>query len=238
MRIEDLYWLPEAPPDFNDRLKAVPALPQEEQWTALAALANTRMDFLRTQRLDTVASRLFANGLPRGLQTKPMRLAVLSSSTATQLLPALRVAALRRGFHLTCYEPNYGQYAQELRDKTSGLHAFRPNVVLFAFDAPHVTAGVHASESKEETRDELEAQLRGLSAVWTLAREEFCAQVLQQTILNRYAPLLGSNEHRLSSSPRQFVRTLNERLAVAADTAGVDLVDVDAHASVSGHKTW
>jgi hypothetical protein len=40
------------------------------------------------------------------------------------------------------HESACGQYWQELVDRNSTLHAFRPTVVLFAPDAHHLTAGL------------------------------------------------------------------------------------------------
>ena len=50
-----------------------------------------------------------------------MRLAVLGSSTLTHLLPAIRVAGLRRGIWVDAYEMDYGQYLKERRDPESDL---------------------------------------------------------------------------------------------------------------------
>ena len=237
MGVEDLYWLPEAPPDFNERLKAVAGLETEAQWPALVSLANHRMDFLRTARLDVQLRKIFP-APPNRSVAKPVRLAILASSTVTQLVPPIRVAALRRAIHVTAYEAHYGQYVQELRDKSSGLFAFKPNVVLFSLDAPHLLGGISAAMKSDEAEGELSARIAQLASYWKLAREAFGAQVLQQTVLNRFAPLLGSNEHRLPSSPRQFIRAINERLRDAADAAGVDLVDVDARAAEDGLRAW
>ena len=52
------------------------------------------------------------------------------SSTLTHLVPGIRVAGLRRGLLIEVYEAPYGTYRQELTDPASGLHAFRPTVVL------------------------------------------------------------------------------------------------------------
>ena len=88
----DLYWLPQVE-GWPQRLKALDRLEAGSvAWSELVALANTRMDFVRTGRLDHSLQRLFATEPPTGLDTKPVRLAILGSSTVTHLLPSLRVA--------------------------------------------------------------------------------------------------------------------------------------------------
>ena len=94
MTAPELYWLPEVP-DWNARAAA---LGEGPAWEALVALAQARMDFLRTAKLDRIATA--ATGAPGAL-----RIAVLGSSTVDHLLAGLRVAGLRRGLKLETYVP-------------------------------------------------------------------------------------------------------------------------------------
>ncbi len=239
MRLNDLYWLPEAGADWLPRLKAVGGQSDPlESWAALSQLANSRLDFLRTNRLDAVAGRRFGEAPPSGIQTKPVRLAVLGSSTVGHLLPAIRVAGLRRNLWVATYEPDYGQYAQELNDPDSALFRFRPTAVLFALDAPHLVGGIDAAADDASARDELDATVARLVDNWRSARRNFGAQVLQQTVLNVRLPLMGSNEHRLAGSQHWAVDALNARLRQAAEAEGVDLVAVDAQAREDGIRAW
>src|SRR5271166_749695 len=140
MAFPELYWL--APnPDWNRDLGTIGHDPSLSTWNALVALANARVNSLGTLRLDRKLTALFPEAPPPGLETRPLRLAVLASSTADHLLPALRVGALRQGIWLKTYAGQYGQYSRELVDTRSGLHAFRPDTVLFALDAHHLLAG-------------------------------------------------------------------------------------------------
>src|SRR5207237_5549183 len=90
-----------------------------EAWDEAVALANARLDFVRTNALDEIVARRFGAAPPKGLATKPVRLALLGSSTLAHLHAAIRVAGLRRGLWITIYENDYGQYWQELTDPES-----------------------------------------------------------------------------------------------------------------------
>src|SRR5689334_23134154 len=76
-----LGWLPVA----HEWSQAIKALDREvdlsQVWAALQSLANTRMDFVRTGRLDRSLTNRFGDEPPPQLSTKPVRLAVLSSCT-------------------------------------------------------------------------------------------------------------------------------------------------------------
>ncbi|MBV8494550.1 MAG: HAD family hydrolase, partial [Alphaproteobacteria bacterium] len=212
-------------------------------WAEAVALANARLDFVRTNALDQIVQRRFAEGPPpqrpmAGPATKPVRLALLGSATMAHLHAGIRVAGLRRGLWITVYENDYGQYWQELADRHSALHAFRPNAVLLALDPHHLTAGLRALAGEAEARERLLEWQERLRQCWELAREAFRCPVLQQTPLPVHPPLLGNNEHRLAGSPAAFIASFNRELRALADAESADVVALDARAARDGIRAW
>ena len=236
-----LTWLP-ADPARRDRLRAFRARAgadaSDAAWNEAVTMANTRLDFTATNALDAAVRGLFNNAPPAELATRKIRLAVLGSATLSHLLPAIRVAGLRRGIWIDTYENEYGQYRQELADPGSPLHAFRPTLVLLALDAAHLAGFVHAGLTTEDA-DAAFSQIRDqLTLCWRQAREAFQCQVIQQTALAVHPPLLGGNEHRLAGSRAHFIARLNAALRPMADTEGVDLLALDDRAARDGLLAW
>lgn len=234
----ELYWLPDAA-GGPARMRALDSEPDAERcWPEMVALAETRLDFVRTGRLDRALRRRFAEAPPAGIATRPVRLAVLASSTVSHLLPSIRVGAMRRDLWVATYEAEYGQYFHELSDPDSALHAFRPDAVLFAFDAPHLTRGLDAGADAAGAAA-FEAQtVAHLRACWAMARRICRGPILQQTLLDVFPPMLGGNEHRLPGSRRRMVARLNAALRVEADSVGVDLLAVDDWVEAHGLAVW
>lgn len=231
----NLAWLPDVE-NWADRLND--ALQQDEldaTWTSLVALANARMDAVRTLRLDRALRRRFGNAAPPGLTSRPVRLAVLGSSTLSHLLPAIRVGALRRNIWLTVYEAAYGQYWQEINDSSMPLHGFAPNSLLFSFDAAHLVRGADADIGGGQI---VASTIAHLEQCWRLAQETFGCNIIQQTAMPRFLPLLGSNEHRLSGSQASLVSALNVQLRSATSNARVDLLAIDDRVAFDGLGTW
>jgi len=233
--VTDLHWLP-AKDDWRQQLKAVPADPSTA-WDKAIALANARLNFVLTNALDETVRRTLPQG-PEALPTKRVRLAVLGSSTLTHLLPAIRVAGLRRGIWIDTYENDYGQYLQELSDSDSELHAFKPTAVLIALDAYHLTAGVTAAMDAEGAAAALEEMKWRVRETWQLAREAFRCPIIQQAVLPVHLSVLGNNEHRLPGSRGHFVTRLNEAIRAMADEHGVDVLSVDERAARDGIAKW
>jgi FkbH-like protein len=232
-----LSWLPPRP-DWNDALGALAAMADAEAWPHLVALANARLDSLQTLKLDRRLVERFGERRPPGLATKPVRLAVLASSTVDHLLPSLRVGALRRGLKLDLWRCEYGQYAHELLEPNSALHGWAPDTILLCLDAPHLLAGFRPAMAASEVEAKLEALLGEIVNFWRIARERLSASVIQQTLLPVFPRLFGNNEHRLPGSPHRLVDRFNQRLRELADAEGVDLLAIDDEVRSDGLAAW
>ena len=236
MRETTLYWLPECK-DFRARARSLLVAEVPPTWADLVAFANHDLDFVQTNTLDQILAKHYGAGAAPP-SVKSLRVAILGSSTVTQLHAGLRVAALRRGLHVLTYEAEYGQYRQELLDVESPLHRFRPQVVLFALDAYHLTQGLRPGLDGPQAAGALEQVLASIRECWALAKEAFNCSVLQQTALPIWHDLMGSNEHRLPGSRAHFLDQLNLHLQAAADAGGAHLVAVDRRVRQDGLDAW
>ena len=232
----DLSWLPPLT-EWRPRINALNENPATA-WSAGVALANTRLDFVRADTLDRAIQKALGDAVPDGLATKPVRLAVLGSSTLAQLKPGIRVAGLRRNIRITIYENEYGQYLQELTDHNSPLHAFKPTMILLALDAADLTAGLHAGMEQAEADAALTAVLDRIRECWRLARTAFHCPLIHQTALPTYPTLLGQNEHRLPGSRAAFIERLNAALRPMADAEGVELLAINSRVACDGIAAW
>jgi FkbH-like protein len=224
-----LHWLPEPPSTWGETLGELrDGSAGLTSWNSLTQLANYNIDFVQTLRLDRMLLRLFPS-VPPEVTTKPVKLAVLASSTAAHLIPGIRIGALRRGIWAKVYEGGYGQYWQELTDTSSGLHSFRPDAVLFAFDARHLFGATDAT---------VNSALQTVSSCWTLARQTLGCTVIQQSVLAVLPPLLGSNEHKLPESAHWKIQEFTFHLRELAAKEGTHLLSIDGQAAADGLKEW
>jgi FkbH-like protein len=234
--VTGLHWLPEAV-DWRVRLGALTAA-GDPSWDAAVALANMRLDFVRTNALDaTVRSRLGA-GPPAGLGTKPVRLALLGSGTLAHLHAGIRVAGLRRGIHNETYENDYGQYWQEIEDTGSALHAFKPTTVLLALDGHHLAAGVTASMEAEDADRALREVVERVAGCWRGLRAAFGCHIIHQLPLPVHPTLVGENEQRLAGSRAAFLARVTAALRDRAEADGVDLLALDRRVALDGLHAW
>lgn len=229
-----LNWLP-LPRDFNAHLRdASRAGSVTEGVRRLVALSRLRLDFLQciqlSRAMNSFSERL-GDTLPRH------RLAILGSTTLDHLVPAIRVAALRRELWVDAHCGGYGQYRQELMDPASSVRRFAPQTIVLSVAAAHLVPDVDPATTTENVELKLQAILAELSSLWTTARQ-LGTSVIQQTFLNLSEPLFGSFDRLAPASPWRIVDRLNNQLAQAARDAGIALLDIDREAQRDGRDAW
>ena len=229
----DLDWLPDPGP-WAERLTS---LRQAPSWDGFVALANTRLNALRTNALARALDAAYP-GPPPGLARTPVRLAVLGSATVSHLLPAIRVAGLRRGLWIEVYEGAYGAYRQDILDPASGLHAFAPDEILLSLDSGHVTAGFDVAQDAEQARRAEDAVLADWRRLWRAARTQLGCGLIHQTLLPTPVPVAGSGEQRLPGSRAAAVARLNAALPGLAAEEGIDVLALDAAVQRHGLSAW
>jgi FkbH-like protein len=236
LKLIDLSWL--APPiDFADELRRVAAT-EAAAWSDLVRLANLRLDFVQTNRLDRALQKAVGADACGRDAAGTVKLAVLSSSTADHLIPSLRVAALRRNIHLEILSGDYGMYRQELQDDSSPLWIAKPDVILFAFHAQHLVGSPDPGMPHADADAVVEAAVESIVGVWRLARRRFSGQIIQQTILPAFLPLVGSNEARLPGSGAQLIERINGRIFELALQEKVDVLSLTRAISSDGFAAW
>lgn len=225
------------PANFREDLRAARATTDAAgRLERLFTLAGHQLGFLETIQLDRAIGEAATTGEVPGFAT--IRLALLASSTVDHLVPAIRAAALRRRLLVQVQLGAFGQYRQELFNSESELHRARPQVVLFTLAAREALAAVPLTATPAEADTAVGRYVEELRLLWRKARESFGAGVLQQTFLNSADPVFGSYDRIAAGAPVRVLSRLNERLAAAAATDGVALIDVARASELDGLDAW
>jgi FkbH-like protein len=227
-----LDWLVPPPPDFAAQVRAASrAATPADCMEQLLALSQYRLDFLQciqlNRALDALAPQI-GELLPRE------RLGLVGSATLDHLVPAIRVAALRRRLWVDVHCGGYGQYRHEILDPGSALYRFAPRTILLSIAAAHAAPDLPPDADVEQVEAALAAVIDEIRTLWTRARTELTATVIQQTFLNVTEPLFGSFDRLTAASPWRIVERLNDLLGEAARADGVALLDV----ARDGRDAW
>lgn len=223
--------------DFSARLKEALATEDDHvRLEALRSLADAAPGYVETIQLDRALARVTPAAIDARLTR--LRLALLSSVTVAQLVPGLRVAALRRGFLLDVHVGGFGQYRHELLDPASPVQAFAPDVVALSLSARQLVGTIPLAADALHVERVLNAEVAELRGLWDAARRRFGASVLQQTCLDVHEPLFGSLDRMVAAAPARVVARLNDLLADAACADGVAVLDVARATARDGLDFW
>lgn len=228
-------WLPKAE-NFREELRSALGSPDVEDTLAqLTRLSQHDLEYPQVLQLDKALCRLDTSRVS-GLRRS--RVAVLASATADHLLPAIRIAHLRRGDLAELYLCPYAQYRQELLDNQSGLHDFRPDYVLFSLAAREVLAGIPVNATRSHADNMIANYVDQLLPLWTLVQRSMSATVIQQLFLNSCDALFGNFDRLAPGAPARVIRAANELLVDAAMDNDVHLLDLERQVELDGLDFW
>ena len=236
----DLEWLPPAPCDFRERLRALQqelsdGVPRNfyERLVSLAATSLSEAELTRLAGL----SHWIGNSKTQVDGLSAVRLGLMGDGTLSLKGPPIVASGFRHGVFIDVIEGRYNSVVQEAADRSSHIHAARLDFVLIARDVRALGLD-RAAASKAEAEEKVDAALAELRLIVNGLRPSIKTAILVQTVPAPLDPLFGSFDRVHAGSPFAMVETLNRRIADWAVEAGVILVDIARLATAVGLQTW
>jgi FkbH-like protein len=230
MDLLDLPWLPPAPADFRDAVRAL----RREQVVSLGSLrqlASHRLDLSQLTLLERACLEASAADADNALQLR-----LLSNANQELSITAITATAPRHGLLLKVSTGPFGTWMQEALDPRSETARDRPQFVLLALDwrafdlEPCPGEPALAEQRVSIAVDQL------LAAAQALIRNCGC-QVLVQTLVEPAISLFGSMDVQVPGTLRWLVQRFNQRL-VGLSIPGLLLVDIASIAAQVGEARW
>jgi predicted enzyme involved in methoxymalonyl-ACP biosynthesis len=227
----DLSWLPQPPPDFNERCRAAPA-GGGETGRRLQELASFALDETQLNRLAKVISKAVAShSVLKPLI--PFRLGVLCNSTVDFIVPSIVGTAARHGLALECIKADYDQVMQEALSPVSAINLSKPDAVLVAID--YRALPLHSKPaSAKEAQNSVQQALDFIETVRAGLKTNSKAVCILQTIAPPAERLFGSLDRVLPGALRNMIDRVN--LGISESVLGTDdiLLDVAGLAETVG----
>ena len=163
------------------------------------------------------------------------KIALVGTTTLDFLLPALRVGCFAAAVDAEFYVGSFGQYQQEILDPTSGLAAFRPDILIIASDWRALCLPADA----EQPAQLAEANVSALLRLWRQVRERLGSFVIQHNFEVPATDPYGQLSAALPGGKARLLRQINLSLWDAArDERGVAILDIEQIASIHGKTSW
>ncbi|MDH5451953.1 MAG: HAD-IIIC family phosphatase [Paracoccaceae bacterium] len=230
-----LSWLRAAPESFRATLRSLSKDDSPIPGAVLVDLAKRDLDLNQLLALDKLLVSASARIDTAG--TAPLRLAVLAAGSMDYTIPAIRATALRHGFLLQTYCPDFGQATAEVMSPASGLQDFKPQAALIAptadslgligqtMDAAAATASVANAVA------DITAQVGRLQAMGV-------GMVIVQTVPYPANAWTGNLDRNAPGSSFAQIAAFNAAIAQLATERSLILLDCNALASQVGSGRW
>jgi FkbH-like protein len=222
MHAAELYWLPE-PAAFSDLVAAAkaPGLSPAERFELLHSASRLRLDFVQTMQLHRCVARLGdAVSAPR------LRVALIGDGTLQHIVPAIGVGILRRGLVADVHFGSYGQWRQEIISPSSPLHEFSPDVVIIWLSGENLAPGLPFGATRADMKAAVAARVSEIQGYWRKIRELSGSAIIQVLPLPLEPGAFGHAERTIASAPASGRRLAEAELSLAAEEAGVQIVDL------------
>jgi FkbH-like protein len=175
-----------------------------------------------------------------GLRT--IRVALLSSFSIEFIHDPLIAQGFLNELDIEIYQPGFGQFRQEILDPSSGLYAFRPDVVILALEGKHLFPFAYRDYIQHLGSgfdDLLEEAGRETEALLTAFRKQSDATLLVHSFAAPRWRQLGVLDGHVGLGQAQVLQALNDVLYRAARARpSVYVVDYAGLVSRVGADQW
>jgi FkbH-like protein len=242
-----------APVDFVERFLADPTGVEDARNAVLSSL-KAELKAGNTDQVADVFPRLPIPGLDytvamslhrilkqlrgtRRLHDRTIKIAVLGSMTTRQLVELLDLYLQPGRITAEFYESEYGTINQEVLDPTSGLHAFKPDLILIFTSWRDLKLRPNLTEGREEVRRKVDAEVAAWASLWSTVRENLRCQIVQSNFTTPPWRTMGNLDARHPAGLRRYISLVNHALQDNAPPE-VTIHDVDQLAAASGLWEW
>lgn len=197
-------------------------------------LASPKLTLADLMACGQAADRL-AEAAEAAAQPVP-RIALAGDTTLDLLAQAVACALLQEGVLARIFVAPIGTGAQQILDDSSGLHAFRPDIVFLVPDWRSTVTPLPADSTAATVAAADAVQVDIYRSLWARLASRQCL-VLQQLLVPPPWALRGMADRRSPASVARRVEALNEALIEAGD-GQVTWLEADRLAAQLGLHAW
>lgn len=180
-------------------------------WQAVLAL-NPTADFVEQHR----QSRRIAKRAHEAPDLRPIRIALLASSTVDHFIGVLNAYLMRDGFKAEFYVAEFNTMYQAALDPNSELYAFKPDIIWIFTNHRDLNFSLDTVTNPEQEIAECEEAISRFGTLWEGLREYSSARVILNNADRPEERILGNYDLRHSGSYTRRIARFNDKLVSAA----------------------
>ena len=168
--------------------------------------------------------------------TKRIRLALLADCSTKHLIVLLQVLFRRYGIYADIYEGMFNAIELEVRNPSSGLYAFEPEIVVVLQSVQSLRDRFYLREDSHRFLDQGLSQLTG---IWESITSNSNALIIQSTFVDPVERFFGNYDRKVDSSLSSLVSSINAFvIGESQRRRNILLLDLESLASWVGREHW
>ncbi len=174
-----------------------------------------------------------------GVKRIPVKIAVLSGSTANAIVDQLELFLLNYGLEPEFYLSEYGQYWQDAMFPSEELISFKPDLIYIYTTNRNISGYPTVNHSREDVNNLLEAEFMRYKQMWRSLKNRFGCPVIQNNFEQPPFRLLGNSDCSDIHGRVRFVNALNMKFAdYAENEPKLYINDINYISSCYGLDNW
>jgi len=183
-------------------------------------------------------AKLFDNSIDAGsIDLKPLRLAILPTSTVDHLADVLRFWLAAQGFRADIHIGQFDTVTQTVLDGNSELYRFKPDVVWFFGSGRDPVLDVAPGAAEADIAAAVDRAVGDARALWSALADRHPCDIIHNNADIADFDLFGNFAGGAPWTRRNLLRRYNLALAAAAPP-GVAILDLDHLSAFYGKGRW
>ena len=171
------------------------------------------------------------------LQLRPLKLALLATSTVDHLSEVLRLYLAREGFAAEIFQSEYDTLYQAVLDSSSALYTFRPDVIWLFTNYRDLDLRVAPGAGDQAVAAAVDEAINRIKTLWSAIRANCDAHIIQNNADMPLERTFGHFEAQAPWSRTNLLRRFNVALAASYETS-LSVFDLDHVAALHGRRNW
>ena len=213
--------------------KAIIAEQYQEAFISLQTISSYSDDFIKQTKY---SSLFFAIPLDV-LDLKPLRVAVLATSTVSHFINSLKFWLAKEGFAAEIFETEFDTIHQTILNPDSELYSFNPDLTILFTNYRDIKINSEPGASVDRINECIQSAVDEYVSLWEAIKEHSNSYILQNNADLPDFRVFGNYDGNVHWSLTNMLQLFNLELAQAADS-GVTILDFDYVSSNYGKHEW
>lgn len=182
-------------------------------------------------------ARIFNSLSKKNLQLKPLKVAILASSSTEHLVPILAYWLAKEGFNAEIWAAPFDTLAATVLDPSSTLYTFEPDCIWIMNTWRDIDISAMPGANMQDVSGALDGAIKKTVGLVHAVRARTTAQIVLNNADIPLMEVFGNLGANVAWSFRNLLRQYNVLLAKAVDP-GFTIFDFDHLSSVFGKSRW